>query len=115
MKKLICMSAIAVLSGCAAHNALIITKDDGSFETRALANTQSASESFARNNAKTECKKHKREAVILSMDTKFQGAFEEKTNKAVKTVTSIASITGIIGGHNGDDDDYETTLIFKCE
>lgn len=116
MKKLLLLVAItATLSGCASKDILIITKEDGSLETRALANTQSASESIARDNAKTECKKYKHEPVILSMDTQYQGAFEEKTNKAVKTVTSIASITGILSGHSGDSNDYETTLTFKCE
>lgn len=116
MKKLtFLLSTIVVLSGCATKDALIISKEDGSYETRALANTQSNSESLARGNAKTECKKYKREVVITSMNTKFQGAFEEKTNKAVKTVTSIASVTGILTGHSGGDDDYETILLFKCE
>ncbi|MFC6051503.1 hypothetical protein A6M14_05930 [Acinetobacter sp. Ac_877] len=124
MKKILTISsaflATLVLSACSSNptmNTLAIQKADNQYEVTGLGK----SEVLAKNNAVIAANKTcgKLTAIISDQKTTYNGALKSIVDEQTgKMIQAAASVLGTIAGKSADiskDDDYQTTLTFKCE
>ena len=109
-----------LLSACASTptNSLAIQKENNQFEVTGLGKTQIISKNNAVSAANKACGRSST-PIIVDEKTQYQGALKgvvnEQTGQMIQAAASIlGSVTGVKTGI-AQDEDYQTTLTFRCQ
>jgi predicted lipoprotein with Yx(FWY)xxD motif len=109
-----------LLSACAStpKNSLAIQKENNQFEVTGLGKTQIISKNNAVSAANKACGRSAT-PIIVEDKTQYQGALKgvvnEETGQIIQAAASIlGSVTGVKTGI-AQDEDYQTTLTFRCQ
>ena len=106
------------LTGCALSDTTAIPQGNNQFKMISTAKTERNSIQGALNKANKMCGEKNQKAIVVSSKTDYQGV--DKTTGAV-TDTAIGALAAL-GGKTSNgilpstrrDDDYKTTMVFKC-
>ena len=117
MKKIAVLALATLFTGCAMQEmAMVIPKEGGTYDTTSFGPSKKESQEIALYTANKTCDNRQMRHVVSEMETEYQGTIDENINKTVNTVTSIiASTTGNYYGSTATEEDYKTTLSFKCQ
>lgn len=118
MKKLLSFSLFAPLfAGCALSDTTVVPRANNEYEILSTASSEHYSVQGALDKANKICqKKYNKRAVVISHSTVYQGV-DKTAGTITDTIAILASskFNNEIAPTTRRDDDYKTTLLFKCE
>jgi hypothetical protein len=108
-----------VLSGCASASPVVKTSS-GNYNVIGYGPSNQQSRNVALNAATKQCRKAKKQVMVVSEDSRYKGLISAEVNKAVKVASSVAKAAGKTEasktlGAASSDDSYETEVNFVCE
>lgn len=110
---------LIVLSGCSSVSP-VVKKPDGNYHVVGYGPSTQQSRNAALGAAADQCRKIKKEVVVISEDSRYTGLVSAEVNKAVKIASSIAKAAGETETSRtlkdaSTKDSYETEVSFTCE
>lgn len=107
----------AILSGCATHRmGNVIPAENNLYQVISIENTEEAALASALYSAETTCKQRQLRHIVLSHKTEYKGIVSAEAGEAIgKVLDIILSETGSKTPDVSGDNDYRTTMQFKCE
>ncbi len=111
-----CMVA-AILSGCATHRmGNVIPAENNLYQVISVEKTEDAALASALYSAETTCKQRQLRHIVLSHKTEYKGIISAEAGETIEKVLEIIlSETGKKAPDVSGDNDYRTTMQFKCE
>jgi len=109
--------AIAVLSGCATPKmGNVIPSENDLYQVVSVGKSEDAALASALYSAETTCKQRRLRHIVLSHKTEYKGMISAGAGETVEKVLEIilretGKETPAVSGEN----DYRTTMQFKCE
>lgn len=110
--------AMAVLSGCAATPKLgnVIPTENDLYQVISIGKTADASLASALYSAETTCKQRRLRHIVLEHKTEYKGVISESAGQVIdKALEIILRETGEKAPTVSEENDYRTTMQFKCE
>lgn len=111
MDRLILAAVVVTLAACAAPKATTpMPKDD----LTAIGTGASRGDSYdaAMSKAEDFCHRWRAAPSVVKKETVHQGELSEGAQEAAEAARTVAAMAGVFVP--GDDDAYETTLIYRC-
>lgn len=114
------LAAVLVLTACSSNptNTLAIQKENNQFEVTGLGKSQV----IAKNNAVTAATKtcgSRSTPVIVDEQSTYDGALkgvvDEKTGQMIQAAATVLGNIAGTGNNINSDNDYQTTLTFRCQ
>lgn len=116
MKFVFMLLIIVSLAGCATNPSLVIPKENGIFIVKSESYSETESTGLALEKAAETCSSNEQRHIVKSISTEYKGTLDKELAGAVLAAASVlASVTGTYYGNVSTDQDYQTTLVFKCE
>lgn len=108
-----------VLPGCSSVSP-VIKKPDGNYNVIGYGPSNQQSRNAALGAASDQCRKAKKQVVVLIENSRYTGLISAEVNKAVKIASSIAKAAGETETSQtlkdaSTKDSYETEVDFVCE
>jgi hypothetical protein len=107
----------AVLCGCATHKmGNVIPAENNLYQVISVGKTENAALASAIYSAETTCKQRQLKHIVLSHKTEYKGIVSAETGEAIEKVLKIIlSETDNKTPDVSGDNDYRTTMQFRCE
>lgn len=110
---------LLVLPGCSSVSPVVKTSS-GNYNVIGYGPSNQQSRNAALGAATDQCRKIKKEVVVISEDSRYTGLVSAEVNKAVKIASSIAKAAGETETSQtlkdaSTKDSYETEINFTCE
>ena len=108
---------IAVLSGCAATKmGNVIPKENDLYQVISVGKTADAALASALYSAETTCKQRHLRHIVLEHKTEYKGLVSESAGQVIdKALEIILQETGGKSPTISEENDYRTTMQFRCE
>jgi hypothetical protein len=112
VKKLLLLSAL-LISGCASNKGMTIP---GETHHQAIGQGYSNIESAeaATKSAASYCESLGKRHAVDDMTTNYKGTVSESTREGSELLSDVAAAAGVWIPSLGDDNDYQTTISFRC-
>jgi hypothetical protein len=110
--------ALAILSGCAASPKMgnVIPAENNRYQAIAVGKTADIALASALYTAQTTCKHRNLRHIVLTHKTEYKGMLAEGSAESIdKALAIILQQTGEQLPKLAADDDYRTSMQFKCE
>jgi hypothetical protein len=112
---LVSLAALASLSACAHHRiaAAVLPKGGGAYDVIGQGPAEQIAYQNATKEAEYTCEKSKKELVVVSQNSVYQGVDKNKKDQVKGENVALAFVTGR-SGKERDSDDYKVTLTINC-
>lgn len=109
--------AIAVLSGCATTKmGNVIPEENDLYQVISVGKTADAALASALYSAETTCKQRHLRHIVLEHKTEYKGLVSESAGQVIdKALEIILKETGGKSPTISEENDYRTTMQFRCE
>ena len=106
-----------LFSGCATHRmGNVIPAENNAYQVISIGKTEDSALASALYSAETTCKQRQLRHIVLSHKTEYKGIISAEAGEAIgKVLDIILSETGSKTPDVSGDNDYRTTMQFKCE
>ncbi len=109
--------AAAILSGCTTHRmGNVIPAENNLYQVISIGKTEDKALASALYSAETTCMQRQLRHIVLNHKTEYKGIVSAEAGEAIEKVLDIIiSETGSKTPDVSGDNDYRTTMQFKCE
>ena len=120
LRKMVGMLAVLVCAACAASNARVMPGVNGQNKVMAEGRNQGSASKSAIDSATKYCQKQGKQAVFGDEVKKYNGTFDEKTDKVIKGASNAAWMLGRTSESAATDaamgqSSYDVTIPFQCQ